>query len=191
LRAFYNHPRFVEANVDHIRAAFSKLDESGRAKAELVFTAHSIPESMAATCEYADQLHEAGRLIAGALERNRWRVVYQSRSGSPSQPWLGPDITDCLKQLRDQEINNLVVAPIGFVSDHMEIVYDLDYEAQHLAREIGLNMVRAATAGTHPAFVSMIRELMLERIHDEPARFLGSRGPSHDVCPADCCLPMR
>jgi len=191
LRAFYNHPRFVEANVDHIRAAFSKLDQNGRAKAALVFTAHSIPESMAATCEYADQLHEAGRLIAGALERNRWRVVYQSRSGSPSQPWLGPDITDCLRQLRSQEINNVVVAPIGFVSDHMEIVYDLDYEAQNLAREIGLNMVRAATAGTHPAFVSMIRELMLERIHDEPARFLGSRGPSHDVCPADCCLPMR
>ena len=105
--------------------------------------------------------------------------------------WLGPDITDCLRQLRSQEINNVVVAPIGFVSDHMEIVYDLDYEAQNLARELGLNMVRAATAGTHPAFVSMIRELMLERIHDEPARFLGSRGPSHDVCPADCCLPMR
>jgi ferrochelatase len=191
LRAFYNHPRFVEANVDHIRAAFSKLDQSGRAKAELVFTAHSIPESMAATCEYAAQLQEAGGLIANALEVDPWRLVYQSRSGSPSQPWLGPDITDCLKQLRDQEINNVVVAPIGFVSDHMEIVYDLDYEAQNLARVIGLNMVRAATAGTHPAFVSMIRELMLERIHDEPVRFLGSRGPSHDVCPADCCLPMR
>ncbi|HEV2835305.1 MAG TPA: ferrochelatase, partial [Pyrinomonadaceae bacterium] len=91
LRAFYNHPRFIEANVDHIRDAFSRFDEAVRANAELVFTAHSIPESMAATCEYADQLQEAGRLIADALGVDRWRVVYQSRSGSPSQPWLGPD----------------------------------------------------------------------------------------------------
>jgi protoporphyrin/coproporphyrin ferrochelatase len=189
LRAFYNHPRFIEANVDHIREAFAKLNSASNA--ELVFTAHSIPESMAANCEYADQLHEAGQLIAGMLGVERWRVVYQSRSGSPSQPWLGPDILDCLRELRAEGIENVVVAPIGFVSDHMEIVYDLDYEAQNLARELGLNMVRAATAGTHPAFVAMIRELIVERIHNEPPRFLGSRGPSHDVCPADCCLPAR
>ncbi|HEV2835110.1 MAG TPA: ferrochelatase, partial [Pyrinomonadaceae bacterium] len=191
LRAFFNHPRFIEANVDHIREALSNLDENARANAQLIFTAHSIPESMAATCEYADQLQEAGRLIADALGVDRWRVVYQSRSGSPSQPWLGPDIADCLKQMNADGVENVVGAPIGFVSDHMEIVYDLDYEAQNLARELGLNMVRAATAGTHLAFVRMIRELMLERIHNEPARFVGSRGPSHDVCPADCCLPMR
>jgi protoporphyrin/coproporphyrin ferrochelatase len=189
LRAFYNHPRFIEANVDHIREAFAKLNSASNA--ELVFTAHSIPESMAANCEYADQLHEAGQLIAGMLGVERWRVVYQSRSGSPSQPWLGPDILDCLRELRAEDIENVVVAPIGFVSDHMEIVYDLDYEAQNLARELGLNMVRAATAGTHPAFIAMIRELILERIHDEPPRFLGWRGPSHNVCPADCCLPAR
>jgi ferrochelatase len=188
LRAFYNHPLFIEANVDHIRSAWSRLDNDARANAQLVCTAHSIPEAMAATCEYAQQLEEAGRLIAETLGVERWRVVYQSRSGAASQPWLGPDILDCLRELNAQGIENVIIAPIGFVSDHMEIVYDLDYEAQHLAHELGIKMVRAATAGTHPAFVKMIRELMLERIDNEPARFLGSRGASHDICPADCCL---
>ena len=191
LRAFYNHPLFIEANVDHIRRALSQLDESARSEAHLVFTAHSIPEAMAANCEYVAQLAEAGKLIADAVGIDRWRVVYQSRSGSPSQPWLGPDIADCLRELQTQGISNVVVAPIGFVSDHMEIVYDLDYEAQNVAKELGLTMVRAATAGTHPAFIKMIRELIIERVHNEPARFLGSRGPGHNVCPVDCCLPVR
>ncbi|HEY2960904.1 MAG TPA: ferrochelatase [Pyrinomonadaceae bacterium] len=191
LRAFYNHPLFIEANVDHIRSAWSRLDNDARPNAQLVFTAHSIPEAMAATCEYASQLEEAGQLIAEAVGSKRWRVVYQSRSGAPSQPWLAPDILDYLRELHAQEIRNVVVAPIGFVSEHMEIVYDLDYEAQNLAQELGMKMVRAATAGTHPAFVRMIRELMLERIDDEPPRFLGTRGPAHNVCPVDCCLPAR
>lgn len=186
LRAFYNHPLFIEANVDHIRAALSQLDNP-----YLVFTAHSIPESMAANCEYADQLQEAGRLISERLETELWRVVYQSRSGAPSQPWLGPDILDCLRELREQGIKEVVVAPTGFVSDHMEIVYDLDFEAQNLAKQLGITMVRAATAGTHPAFVKMIRELILERVDNVPARFLGTRGPGHNVCPADCCLLNR
>ncbi|HEY0728010.1 MAG TPA: ferrochelatase, partial [Pyrinomonadaceae bacterium] len=189
LRAFYNHPLFVEANVEHIRDAWSRLD--GDEQTQLVFTAHSIPETMAANCDYAAQLQEAGSLIAGALGIESWRVVYQSRSGSPMQPWLGPDIGDYLRELKAQGIESAVVAPIGFVSDHMEIIYDLDFEAQNLARELGIQMVRAATAGTHPAFVKMIRELILERVHNEPRRFLGSRGPVHDVCPADCCLLVR
>lgn len=187
LRAFYNHPLFIEANVDHIREAWSKLDENARSQAQLVFTAHSIPESMAANCDYAAQLQEAGKLIAGALEIDRWRVVYQSRSGSRSQPWLGPDITDCLRQMNAAGVKNVVLAPIGFVSDHMEIVYDLDFEAQNVARELGMTMFRAATAGTHPGFVRMIRELIREQLYGEPARFLGSRGASHTVCPPDCC----
>jgi protoporphyrin/coproporphyrin ferrochelatase len=187
LRAFYNHPLFIEANVDHIRAAWSQVDQP----AELVFTAHSIPESMAANCDYAAQLQEAGGLIAEALGIESWRVVYQSRSGSPSQPWLKPDILDYLKQINADGVKDVVVAPIGFVSDHMEIIYDLDYEAQNLAQELGMKMIRAATAGTHPLFVKMIRELVLERLHNEPPRFLGSRGPVHDICPADCCLLVR
>ena len=186
LRTFYNHPLFIEANVDHVRVAAKQLDNP-----YLVFTAHSIPDVMAANCEYADQLREAAGLIADRLETDRWRVVYQSRSGSPSQPWLGPDILDALRELREQAIKEIVVAPIGFVSDHMEIVYDLDFEARNLAKELGLTMVRAATAGTHPAFVKMIRELILERVDHAPARFLGTRGAGHNVCPADCCLPSR
>src|ERR1051326_4842584 len=183
LRAFYNHPLFIEANVDHIRAAFNQLDNP-----YIVFTAHSIPESMAANCEYADQLQETARLIAGKLETDRWRVVYQSRSGSPSQPWLGPDILDALRELREQGIKELVVAPIGFVADHMEIVYDLDFEAQNLAQELGLKMVRSATAGTHPSFVKMIRELILERVDNAPARFVGSHRARNSLCAPDCCV---
>jgi protoporphyrin/coproporphyrin ferrochelatase len=186
LRAFYNHPLFIEANVDRIRAAFSQLDD---AVEHLAFTAHSIPESMAAKCEYATQLEETARLIAETLGVEDWKVVYQSRSGSPSQPWLGPDICDHLKQLNSAGVKNVVVAPIGFVSDHMEVVYDLDVEAQQVARELDMKLVRAGTAGTHPSFVKMIRELILERVDNGPARFAGSRGVAHDVCPADCCLP--
>ena len=175
LRVFYNHPLFIEANVDHIRTA---LDQLGAKDVYLVFTAHSIPESMAANCDYVKQLHETGRLIAQALNVDKWQLVYQSRSGSPMQPWLGPDVTDHLRALHQEGVRNVVLAPIGFVSDHMEVVYDLDVEARKVADEIGLNLVRAATAGTHPSFVKMIRGLILERMNDEaPA----------NVCAPDCC----
>ncbi len=183
LRAFYNHPLFVEANVDRISSA-----TGGAKPSHLAFTAHSIPESMAAHCEYAAQLEETGRLIAEALGIANWKVVYQSRSGSPSQPWLGPDICDHLREIDRAGVKDVVVAPIGFVSDHMEVVYDLDVEAQQLAHELGIKMIRAATAGTHPSFVKMIRELILERVDNAPARFLGASGPSHSICPVDCCL---
>jgi protoporphyrin/coproporphyrin ferrochelatase len=186
LRAFYNHPLFIEANVDHIRAALNQLDDPSAA--HLVFTAHSIPESMAANCDYALQLAETGSLIAQALSSENWKLVYQSRSGSPAQPWLGPDVSDHLRALSQAGVTNVVVAPIGFVSDHMEVVYDLDVEALALAKEIGISMVRARTAGTHPAFVKMIRELMLERITNEPARFVGSHGPRLNFCLPDCCI---
>jgi ferrochelatase len=185
LRAFYNHPLFIQANIDHIRSALGQLGDN--ASANLVFTAHSIPESMAVNCDYVVQLAEAAGLIAKALEIDNWQLVYQSRSGSPAQPWLGPDVTDHLKTLHLEGVRNVVVAPIGFVSDHMEVVYDLDYEAQRVANELGMKMVRAATAGTHPGFVKMIRELMLERIDDAPVRFVGSLGARPPFCAPDCC----
>ncbi len=187
LRAFYNHPLFIEANAEQVRVALEQLADDHRADAQLVFTAHSIPQSMAETCEYEAQLEETSRLIAETLDRDAWQLVYQSRSGSPAQPWLGPDVCDQLKHLKNSGASDLVIAPIGFVSDHMEVIYDLDTEARQLAKELGLNMVRAATAGTHPAFVKMIRELILERTEGTEAKFLGTRGPSHDVCPATCC----
>lgn len=176
LRVFYKHPLFIDANVDHIRSAFNQLEDP--ASAHLVFTAHSIPESMAANCDYASQLAHTGALIARELQVGKWHMVYQSRSGSPMQPWLGPDVSDHLKSLHDEGVQQVVLAPIGFVSDHMEVVYDLDVEARKVADELGMKMVRAATAGTHPSFVRMIRELMLERINDEvPA----------NICAPDCC----
>jgi ferrochelatase len=188
LRAFYNHPLFIEANVERISAAWRELNDSS--SAHLVFTAHSIPESMAANCDYAAQVNETGSLIAQALNIENWRLVYQSRSGSPSQPWLGPDVTDHLKALRHDGVTEVVVAPIGFVSDHMEVVYDLDVEAQKVASELGMKMLRAATAGTHPAFVKMIGELMMERIDNVPVRFLGSSGARSAVCAPDCCVSV-
>ncbi len=177
LRAFYNHPLFIEANVDHIRAAWSQIKDPRAA--HLVFTAHSIPESMAVNCDYAAQLTQTGSLIAGALNVENWQLVYQSRSGSPLQPWLGPDVSDHLKDLRSTGTTEVVVAPIGFVSDHMEVVYDLDVKARGVADEIGMHLVRAKTVGTHPAFVTMIRELIVERIENlVPAA----------ICAPSCCL---
>jgi ferrochelatase len=189
LRAFFNHPLFIEANVAQARAALSQLGPE--ASPQLVFTAHSIPESMAVNCDYAVQLREVGRLIAEELKVSDWQLVYQSRSGPPSVPWLGPDVCDQLRQLASDRVTDVVVVPIGFVSDHMEVIYDLDVEAQQLAKELGMNMVRAITAGTHPAFVKMIRELMLERINGEPARWIGELGALSEVCAVDCCLPLR
>src|SRR5262245_12572514 len=112
LRVFYKHPLFIEANVDHIRVGLSEFEEP----AHLVFTAHSIPESMAANCDYASQLATTGALIAREVKIAKWHLVYQSRSGSPLQPWLGPDIRDHLRTLRDEGVTNVVIAPIGFVS---------------------------------------------------------------------------
>jgi ferrochelatase len=114
--------------------------------------------------------------------------VFQSRSGSPANPWLGPDVCDYLRELHEGGSTDVVVAPIGFVSDHMEIIFDLDTEAAALCRELGLNMIRAATAGTHPAFIEMIRELILERIDpDARRRSLGAGGARSDVCFNGCC----
>ena len=188
LRAFYNHPLFIQANVENVHAALEKLPAEQRANAHVVFTAHSIPMTMAKNCDYEKQLSETSGLVAEALGIEKWRLVFQSRSGPPSQPWLGPDICDYLRELHAAGVTNVVVAPTGFVSDHMEIIYDLDTEAMSLSRELGMNMVRAATAGTHPLFVEMIRELIRERMDPEtPRRFLGSDGPRADLCKSDCC----
>ncbi|HYO90142.1 MAG TPA: ferrochelatase, partial [Pyrinomonadaceae bacterium] len=156
---------------------------------QIAFTAHSIPLTMAAGCDYQAQLLETCRLIAESLQHERWRLVFQSRSGPPTQAWLEPDIYDYLTELKEAGTRDVVIAPVGFISDHMEILYDLDTEARSLCEQINLNMVRAATVGTHPVFVKMIRELIIERTTpDTSRRFLGERGPVQDVCPADCCL---
>ena len=189
LRVFYNHPDFIAANVERTQAAFEQVPPERRAAAELVFTAHSIPLSMAQQSNYVVQLEEACRLIAERTGRSSWRLVYQSRSGSPRQPWLAPDILETLRTLKTEGAQDVVLLPVGFISDHMEVNYDLDIEARQLADEIGLNLVRAQTVGTHPAFVAMLRDLIVERISGASERkAIGAFGASHDVCPADCCL---
>ncbi|HEY0172609.1 MAG TPA: ferrochelatase [Pyrinomonadaceae bacterium] len=189
LRAFYNHPGFVGPNVENLRAALGQIPEGRRADVRVAFTAHSIPSAMAAGCDYERQLLETCRLVAEGAGAADWRLVFQSRSGSPTQPWLAPDICDHLRALNTDGARDVVVAPVGFISDHMEVLYDLDTEARQVSEEIGMNMVRAATVGTHPEFVRMIRELILERLDPTlPRRTLGGFPASHDVCPVDCCL---
>jgi ferrochelatase len=192
LRAFYNHPGFIEPLVECVAAAFERIPEPRRTEARLVFTAHSLPRALAASCEYEAELRETAALVAFPLGRPRYSLVYQSRSGPPSQPWLEPDIVDHLRALAREGARDVVVAPIGFLSDHMEVVYDLDLEAKARALELGLNMVRAATVGTHPRFVAMIRELIVERIDAAALRLhLGTRGCAPDECPQSCCLVSR
>ncbi len=188
LRAFYNHPGFVEANVDGLLAALETLPKERRECARVAFTGHSIPIAMAETSDYAEQLEETARLVAEAARHERWQLAYQSRSGPPHVPWLGPDILEHLDALSQINVKDVVVAPIGFLSDHMEVVWDLDHEAKDYASELGITMARASTAGTHPAFVSMIRELIEERLGTVKVRqALGKRGPYRDECPPDCC----
>ncbi len=189
IRAYYNHPLYIAATAEKVQDALSQIEPERRAAAHVVFTAHSIPISMAENCKYSQQLTEAARLVSAQLGREPGTVVFQSRSGPPTQPWLAPDILEHLRTIAAQgEAKDVVIVPIGFVSDHMEVVYDLDTEARALSAELNLNMVRAACVGTHPKFVAMIRELIVERMTaDAERRSLGPMGPSHDVCPDGCC----
>lgn len=190
LRVFYNHPGFVGPMSECVQQALEQIPSEVRDAAPIVYTAHSIPLSMAGNCRYEAQLQETARLVSESLGRSDAKVVYQSRSGPASQPWLEPDVCDYLRQLAAQGVQNVVVAPIGFLSDHMEILFDLDTEAKDVCEQLGVNMVRAATVGNHPLFVRMIRDLIVERMSEQPEReSLGNFGPSHDVCPVDCCLP--
>jgi ferrochelatase len=195
VRVFYNHPGFIAANADRVHEAMATIGASnGQSLAHLAFTAHSIPLSMARNCDYERQLSETCRLVAEdvGVEPARWQLVYQSRSGRPQDPWLDPDILDHLRELKKRGVHNVVIHPIGFLSDHIEVLFDLDEEARQLSNELGLRMVRSGTVGVHPGFIGMLGELILERIGEirESDRWAsGQYGPSHDVCPELCCLP--
>lgn len=190
LRAFYNHPGFVEPLVERVKAAFDRVPRERRDDARLVFTAHSLPLAMARVSGYEAELRETAALVAAPLRR-RYALAFQSRSGRPGQPWLEPDVLDELGALAAQGARDVVVAPVGFLSDHMEVVYDLDVQARARASELGLGMIRAQTVGADPRFVAMVRELVLERMEDAPPRFLGTRGPSPHACPEGCCVVSR
>ena len=189
LRVFYNHPRFVAANADHLRQALAGLAPAARGRAHVVFTAHSIPRAMARTAGYERQLAEAARLVAAAAAAATFSLAYQSRSGPPQLPWLGPDVLEHLPAVAAEGASAVVVHPLGFISDHIEVLYDLDVEAKAKAAELGLPFVRVATAGTHAEFPRMIRDLIVERMAGGAARAaLGGQGPWHEICPLDCCL---
>ncbi len=190
VRVFFNHPGFIEPMAEQTRSAMKSIDANRWEAARVLFTAHSIPDAMAENCRYEAQLREACRLVADRVGVSNCQLVYQSRSGPPSQPWLEPDVCDVIRELSaNGDVEDVVIVPIGFISDHMEVLFDLDTEAKELCIERGVNMIRVPTVGVHPRFVAMIRELVLERLEERDERpALGSLGPSHDVCPADCCL---
>ena len=188
IRVFYNHPGFIGPMIERVQTALAEFSAESRDSVEVVFTAHSVPLSMARTSDYVAQIEEACRLVAEGVGRTDPTLVWQSRSGPPSQPWLEPDILDHLRESASQGTTEVVLVPIGFISDHMEVVYDLDTEAAELCAELGIHMARAGTVDAHADFAKMIRELVAERLDPRvEKRALGSRGPNHDVCPLDCC----
>ena len=193
LRVGFNHPGFITAMAERVAAALETVPRATRDAVPILFTAHSLPESMARSSPYEAQLRASCTLVGDRLEHPRWRLVYQSNNANYGrESWLGPDIATALRDAQADGASSVVIAPIGFVCDHMEVVLDLDVEAAALARELGLDMFRAATVGTHPAYVAMVRDLIVERLTDgAPRKALGSLGPSHDRCAPDCCLSGR
>jgi ferrochelatase len=196
LRQFHDHPGFVGPHAEAVRTALDQLDPARRPTTRLVFTAHSIPVTMAQTAgphggRYTDQLNEtAGLVHAASAPDLSWDLVWQSRSGPPQVPWLEPDVNDHLRLLAEKGVTDVVVSPIGFVSDHLEVLWDLDNEAAETARSLGLGYARAATPGTDPRFVTMVRELVEERTAGRARARLGTL-PVWDDCPGGCCPTPR
>ena len=193
LRHYYNHPGFIAAQAEQVLALGDRLADD----ATLLFTAHSIPLASARTSgpsggAYPAQLAEAARLVAERVrERSGWRgdfdVAWQSRSGPPTVPWLEPDVNDRLESLAAAGVRDVVAVPVGFVSDHVEVRYDLDTEAAATAERVGIRFARAGTVAASRSFLTMVRELVEEREHGSLRLALGTDGPSHDVCPLSCC----
>ncbi len=190
LRLFYNHPGFIEPMAANLSATLTACQE----KTRVVFTAHSIPNSMATVCSYEAQLREAAGLTmeAAGFGGDDFDLVYQSRSGPPSMPWLEPDVNDHLTALCDEGVTSVALVPIGFISDHMEVMFDLDTQAQQTATDLGMSLSRVSTVGIAPRFITMIRELIEEQLYERPKLHLGSDGPWPDDCPSDShCVPAE
>ncbi|MTB86930.1 ferrochelatase [Aeromicrobium senzhongii] len=198
LRHHFNHPVFVELFTEYARDALAQVGPD----AHVVFVTHSVPDQMNEAsggpgCGLYEHQHlSVARLVSEALGVTQWSLAYCSRSGPPSQPWLEPDINDHLEELAGQDVTGVVLVPIGFVADHMEVVYDLDTEAKATAEKLGLRFARAASPNADPRYAAMIRDLLLERAAAErgesPERpAVGEFGPKADTCAADCCLNPR
>ncbi|WP_458248492.1 ferrochelatase [Streptomyces sp. MAI_2237] len=210
LRHYFNHEGFVQPMIEGVLRALDELPQAVREGSHIAFSTHSIPTASADTSgpveghgeggAYVAQHLEVASLIADAVRERTgvehpWKLVYQSRSGAPHIPWLEPDICDHLEALHASGAPAVVIAPIGFVSDHMEVLYDLDTEARAKAEELGLPMRRSATVGADPRFAAAVRDLILERAATERGEqptlcALGRLGASHDLCPVGCC-PAR
>ncbi len=198
LRLYFNHPGFVSPLVEATAAELADAP----AGTHVVFVTHSIPDAMDAASggpgrhAYLRQHEEVASLVAAGAGATDWSLAFCSRSGSPHVRWLEPDVNDHLQDLTSQGVESVIVVPIGFISDHMEVIYDLDTEAAATAKELGLRYARVDTPGEHEAFVQMVRDLVLERAavergeHPERAT-VGALGPNPDVCPVDCCVNLR
>jgi len=214
IRPYFNHPGFIEPWAAGVADALATLDPEARAGVRLVCTAHSVPEGMATASgshtagtraggvggRYSTELREVSKLISERTLGGSapFDLAYQSRSGPPSVPWLEPDVNEQLARLAKDGASGVVVAPVGFVSDHMEVVHDLDVEAAETAASLGLPFARAKAPGSTPGFAAMVRELVAERTEGAPALALGDLGLGAFAggalnCPADCCryAPQR
>lgn len=206
LRHYFNHPGFVDAATDATLAALASLSDAHRDKAHLLFVTHSIPDSMndqsgpwggAYRKQHLSVITEINdRILSSTARRHPAELVYCSRSGPPQVSWLEPDVNDRIEALAAAGTGAVVMVPIGFVSDHMEVVYDLDTEAMATAERVGVEAVRAATAGIDPRFVATVRDLLLERAatergEDPPRAAVGGQLASHDQCPQGCCPNPR
>ena len=208
VRQFFDHPGFVEPFVDGLRTAIAELVERGVAEGaiRILFSTHSIPSSDAERSGPPARTFDAGgayatqhRAVAEVVVREAgtdipWQLVYQSRSGPPTQPWLEPDVNDVIRGFASEGIEAVVIVPLGFVSDHMEVLWDLDTEATETAEELGMIAVRTPTPGTHPAYVRGLVDLVLERVNGTPAAERPAKtdlGPWYDVCRPGCCENAR
>jgi ferrochelatase len=162
--SWFDHPLFIDANASHVRSAVARLPADRRGVARLIFTAHSIPMGMAESSQYREQLLASARLVAAGVGMADWALVYQSRSGRPGDPWLEPDVCEYLRHARADGLQAAVLCPIGFVCDHIEVLYDLDHEAAEVGREIGLPLVRAEAVNDDPLFVDMMADMVLRTI---------------------------
>jgi ferrochelatase len=161
VQGWHTHDGFIDANAQHVRAALARLPDGCAQRARLIFTAHSIPTRMADQSKYGEQLLESAEAVARRLNRRDWVLVYQSRSGRPEDPWLGPDICDYLRASRAQGLDAAVLSPIGFLCDHVEVLYDLDTEAAAVARELGITFTLAEAVNDDPVFLDMMADVVL------------------------------
>jgi ferrochelatase len=194
LRVFYNHPGFIGPTARRCSEIYRSWLPDKRANGRILFCAHSIPIGMANGSSYERQLREASRLVAEQIgvPESQWELVYQSRSGPPTQPWLEPDVGARIRQLHsEQSVQTVMIVPIGFVSDHLEVLYDLDTEAKATCDELGIEFHRVSTVGSDPEFVGALGDLIRERTLAAPRLAIGNFPANHDFCPMDCCLSGR